>query len=135
MTEPFDPGDMVYLDQEGGDEWDDSSFSCFVTDDWSPLPEFFPDKTQSDSPSASLPTHAVALSRSDPSYGMTETQADESSTEDEVAADTLDLDTHDAASDITSIIVSAEGNHARSNHTGDGIQKPTSFGKVSMVVK
>jgi hypothetical protein len=139
MTEPFDDG-LSYLVQEGEDQWNESDppFSCIFADSWSPLVDDFPYDHFLEPPSVPL-THDPAASTL---LGALHETADDqyekgpTTEEGDNAADTPGLDLHDGMSDITSTIVST-ADEEQGSITGpdDNLQRPTSYGKVSMGVK
>lgn len=142
MTEPNDPGKVSYLEQEGVNlDEHNPYFSCFIAEDWSPLPELFLYDTFLDSPSASLATNIVTPTFHCQSEELTESQYDVAShTEDEGGLEgslnTPGLDVHDAVSDITSTVMStAEEEHGPGSVQEQSLDRPTSYGKVSMAVK
>ncbi|KAJ5780215.1 Zinc finger C2H2 [Penicillium paradoxum] len=126
---------MSYLEQEGDDGWNgaDPSFS-YLINEWSPPHDVFPYETV-ESPSVSLTPNPVVPTTPGTSYAMTDDQYDNGpSIDEEPAVDTPGLDIQDAASDITSAIMSPEQEYAPV--TGRGIlRKPTSYGKAPMIAK
>ncbi|KAJ5173653.1 Zinc finger C2H2 [Penicillium coprophilum] len=128
----------------GGDQWNenDPPFSYIFDDLWSPPVNDFSYNPVLESPSAPPtpdpdPDPATSTSLG-ALYNIIDEQCEQGSTVEEgaVAADTPGLDLHDGMSDITSTIISTV-DEDRGPITGpeDSLQKPTSYGKVSMTVK
>ncbi|KAJ5437527.1 Zinc finger C2H2 [Penicillium cf. griseofulvum] len=139
MTEPFDHG-LSYLAQEGEDQWNESdpSFSGIFANPWSPLMDDFPYDHFLEPPSAPLTHDPAASTLLGALHEITDGQYEKGPATEEGAntADTPGLDLHDGMSDITSTIVStADEEQGPITGPDDNLQRPTSYGKVSMGVK
>ncbi|KAJ5201135.1 hypothetical protein N7449_005938 [Penicillium cf. viridicatum] len=139
MTEPVEHG-LSYLDQGRGVQWNESDppFFYIFADHWSPLVDGFPHDPFLECTSAPLTPNPAASTSNGTLHEIADNQYDKGSPAEDGAAagDTPSLDLHDGMSDITSTIIStADEEQAPATIADDSLQKPTSYGKVSMGVK
>lgn len=139
MTEPVEHG-LSYLDQGRGVQWNESDppFFYIFADHWSPPVDCFSHDPFLESTSAPLTPNPSASTSHGTLHEIADNQYDKGSPAKDGAAagDTPSLDLHDGMSDITSTIIStADEEQAAATIADDSLQKPTSYGKVSMGVK
>ncbi|CAG8896907.1 unnamed protein product [Penicillium egyptiacum] len=139
MTEPVERG-LSYLEQEGGDQWNESDppFYRILADNWSSLVDDFSYDPFPECPSAPLTPDLAASTSPGTLHEITNDQYDKGSSVEDGASstDTPSLDIHDGMSEITCTIGSTVGEEQRpTTAADDSLQRPTSYGKVSMGVK
>lgn len=138
MTELVEHG-LSYLEQEGGDQWNEGDHPFYIfADHWSPLVDNFPYDPFLESLSAPLAPDPAASTSFGALHEIADNQYKKGSPAKDgaAAADTPSLDLHDGMSDITSTIMStADQEQGPITVADDSVQKPTSYGKVSMGVK